>query len=272
MNTDPAPHRYRVVVNRAETPDTSTLTLRPVDAPLPAFLPGQFAMLYAFGIGEIPVSVSGRCGAGGLMHTVRAVGAVSRAVHDCPPGGFLGVRGPFGRPWTLPAPRDADVVVVAGGLGLAPLHPLVRHLRDHRVRYRSVAVLIGARTPDDLLYRAEYRRWRADGLDVRVTVDRPLPGWNGATGLVTALLTGLRPQPGRCAGYVCGPEVMMRPVVRSLATIGMPTSRVELSLERNMQCGTGHCGHCQLGPLFVCRDGPVVPATAAENLLAVREL
>ncbi|UWZ59846.1 FAD/NAD(P)-binding protein [Dactylosporangium aurantiacum] len=266
------PARYRVVDRSWDTADTVTVALEPVDEPLPVFRPGQFAMLYAFGVGEVPISVSGRYGAGGLLHTIRAVGATTRALCHAEPGHVLGVRGPFGHGWDLPAPAGADLVVVAGGLGLAPLRPVVRHAVACRDRYRGVAVLIGGRTPQDLLYPGEYESWRSAGVDVFVTVDRAAAGWTGHVGVVTALFDHLRGRPAETSAYVCGPEIMMRFAARGLTDRGVPADRVWLSLERNMHCGLGHCGHCQLGPLLLCRDGPVARFDAAGPLLMTKEL
>ncbi|GAA0717225.1 FAD/NAD(P)-binding protein [Dactylosporangium roseum] len=266
------PSRYRVVERTPETGDTVTLALEPVDEPLPVFRPGQFAMLYVFGVGEVPISVSGRYGVAGLSHTIRAVGATSGALCRAEPGGMLGVRGPFGRGWELPGPAGADLVVVAGGLGLAPLRPVIRHAIADRDRYRRVAVLVGARTPDDLLYPDEYDAWRAAGLDVFATVDRATTDWTGRVGVVTALSDRLDIRPADTVAFVCGPEIMMRFAARCLTGLGVPAGRVWLSLERNMHCGLGHCGHCQLGPLLICRDGPVVGYDEAGPLLSVKEL
>jgi anaerobic sulfite reductase subunit B len=265
------PSRYRVTDRLRETADTVTLTLEPIDAPLPAFRPGQFAMLYAFGIGEIPISVSGWDG-DRLIHTVRGVGAVSQALCDSPTGAVVGVRGPFGRAWAVPALAGNDVVVVAGGLGLAPLRPLIRHAVEQRGRYRTVTVFIGARTPADLLFPAEHERWRRGGLTVLTTVDRASAGWDGEVGVVTTLFNRLDVKPDQCSAFVCGPEIMMRFAARGLAARGVPADCVEVSLERNMRCGIGHCGHCQLGPLLICRDGPVADYAVAGPLLMAREL
>jgi NAD(P)H-flavin reductase len=266
------PARYRVVDRVVETADMATLALEPVDEALPVFQPGQFAMIYAFGIGEVALSVSGRHNAGGLLHTVRAVGATSRALFNARPGQMLGVRGPFGVGWPVPAPAGADVLVVAGGLGLAPLRPIIHHAIADRARYGSVTVLIGSRTPADLLYPDEYATWRAAELDVFTTVDHATGDWTGHVGLVTALFDRLRNRPAHTTAYICGPEIMMRFAARGLTDRGVPAGQVWLSLERNMHCGIGHCGHCQLGPLLVCRDGPVVPYDAAEPLLSTKEL
>jgi NAD(P)H-flavin reductase len=267
-----SPVRYRVVARSVETDDTATLTLEPVDEPLPFFRPGQFAMLYVFGIGEVPISIAGHSEVGGLLHTIRAVGATTMALFRLEPGDVLGVRGPFGIGWPVPAPEGSDVVVVAGGLGLAPLRPVVHHLAADRRRYGRVSVLIGARTPDDLLYRDEYQRWRAAGLDVLVTVDLADAGWSGDVGLVTGLFDQLTLRGTGTVAYLCGPEIMMRFCARDLIARGVPAGDTWLSLERNMQCGLGHCGHCQLGHLLVCRDGPVVSHDVALPLMTVKEL
>jgi NAD(P)H-flavin reductase len=266
------PLRYRVDSRQEDTEDTVTLVLTPVEQAIPVPRPGQFTMVYAFGVGEVPISVSGRAGATGIVHTLRAVGAVTRALHATRPGDVLGVRGPYGVGWFLPAPPGADLVVMAGGIGLAPLRPVIRHTIGHRDRYRRVAVLVGARTPADLLYPDEYEQWRAAGVEVRVTVDRAGGGWTGHVGVVTTLLDGLALDPATTTAFVCGPEVMMRFAARELVDLGVPAGAVQVSLERNMRCGTALCGHCQLGPLLVCRDGPVVGYDRAAPLMSVKEL
>ncbi len=270
MTMTPLP--YRIVERRQETTDTATLTLQPVAGAIPPPLPGQFSMMYAFGVGEVPISVSRLGGPVGLVHTLRAVGAVTRALHDASVGQVLGIRGPFGTDWGLPAPRHHDLVIVAGGIGLAPLRPVVQHALRERNRYRNVFVLIGARTPADLLYPGEYDVWRAGGADVRVTVDRAGVGWQGHVGVVTTLMGDLDLDPGAATGFVCGPEVMMRFAARGLIDRGVPRPAIRVSLERNMRCGVALCGHCQLGPLLVCRDGPVVGYDRAEPLMTVKEL
>ncbi len=264
------PVRYRVDSRRVETANTVTLVLMPVDAPIRTPRPGQFTMVYAFGVGEVPISVSGHEGSAGIVHTLRSVGAVTRALSTVECGAVLGVRGPYGTDWGLPA--GGDLVVMAGGIGLAPLRPVVRHAVEHRERYGTVAVLIGARTPADLLYPDEYDVWRAAGIEVQVTVDRADAGWTGHVGVVTTVLDGLGVDPAVTTAFVCGPEVMMRFAARALVDRGVPAAAVRVSLERNMRCGDALCGHCQLGPLLVCRDGPVVGYDRAAPLMAVKEL
>jgi NAD(P)H-flavin reductase len=266
------PLPYRVAARHQETADTMTLDLTARGEPIADPQPGQFCMLYAFGVGEIPISVSGRTPAGDIRHTIRAVGAVSAALCAARPGSALGLRGPLGQGWRLPAPAGTDVVVVAGGIGLAPLRPAIEHLLAHRGRYRRVTVLVGARTPADLLFARQYPDWQAAGAELRVTVDRTGAGWTGRVGLVTSLFDGVVVDPGRTVAYTCGPEVMMRFVARDLADQGVPPAAIDVSLERNMRCGAAWCGHCQLGPLIVCRDGPVVGYDRAGPLLAVKEL
>ncbi|MFI7317075.1 FAD/NAD(P)-binding protein [Streptomyces venezuelae] len=264
------PVAYRVVDRRAETADTVSLHLEPVGEPLPAFAPGQFAMVWAFGRGEIPLSVSALPPGGGLVHTVRSVGAVSEGVHGCGIGDVLGLRGPYGTGWELDKARRRDLLVVAGGIGLAPLRPLVRRAVADPEAYGRLNVLIGARTPDDLMARTEIAQWPT--AYTGVTVDRPGQDWTGHVGVVTTLVDRAHFTPDTTTAFVCGPEPMIRATARDLLHRGVPAERIRVSLERNMRCATGHCGHCQLGPLLLCRDGPVLSWSQVEPLLYVREL
>lgn len=266
------PRPYRVVSRVQETADTVTLALVPVDDPPMRFLPGQFDMLAAFGVGEVPISFSGGHD-GAVLHTVREVGAVTRALCAATPGTVLGVRGPYGTDWDLEGAEGADVVVVAGGIGLAPLRPAIEGLLARRDRYGRVAVVVGARTPDVLLFADDLHAWRSRfDVAVEVTVDVAAPGWQGDVGLVTELLPRLAVDPADTVAMVCGPEVMMRVVAEALVDRGVAPGRVRLSMERTMLCGIGHCGHCQWGPTFVCTDGPVFTLDRIADLLAVREL
>ncbi|MFC9926442.1 FAD/NAD(P)-binding protein [Streptomyces sp. NPDC127190] len=272
MSTVTPPLPYRVADTRDETGDTRSIELVPAGEGLVPFSPGQFAMIYAFGIGEVPVSASALRGRhGGLVHTVRAVGAVSTALYRLRPGDTVGLSGPYGTGWDLEAAADQDVLVVAGGIGLAPLRPVVHALLGRPAAHGRLAVLVGARTPADLVYRDETDCWR-NRAQVEVTVDRPGPGWQGAVGVVTTLLDRLDLHPEQTCALVCGPEVMMRHTARDLVARGLAPHRIQVSLERNMHCATGHCGHCQLGPLLLCRDGPVVGYDRVADLLLVREL
>jgi NAD(P)H-flavin reductase len=267
-----APAPFRVVRRRRELRDTWTLELEPVDGPPLAPRPGQFTMLYAFGIGEVPISVSGDT-KGPLVHTVRAVGAVTDAICASRPGSVLGVRGPFGNTWPVEAAAGSDVVIVAGGIGLAPLRPALHHVLRNRGRYGDVVLLYGSRTPADLLYAKELERLRGRfDLQVDVTVDNAEGGWRGKVGVVPQLIAGARFDEESTVALVCGPEIMMHFTARGLVERGVPEDRVYLSMERNMRCGVGHCGHCQLGPTLICRDGPVYRYDELMPLLAVREL
>jgi anaerobic sulfite reductase subunit B len=268
MTALPVPHR--VVSRQPETADTVTLRLEPVGAALPEFAPGQFAMVHCFGRGEIPVSVSSVQATGGLAHTVRSVGAVSGGLCAARAGDVIGLRGPYGTAWESGRARGADLVVVAGGIGLAPLRPLILAVLAEPEAYRRVNLLVGARTPADLIARGELADWKTSYTGVMV--DRPDRHWRGDVGVVTQLMGRAHFDPEDTWAFVCGPEPMIRAAARELAHRGIPRKRIRVSLERNMRCATGHCGHCQLGPLLVCRDGPVVDWADAEPLLSVREL
>lgn len=264
------PVPYRVTARCEETADTTTLTLTPDGPGLPPWRPGQFMMVYAFGVGEIPLSISGGdChGSGRIRHTVRAVGATSRAVQQAPVGTVLGLRGPFGRGWPDP-PAGHDIVVLAGGIGLAPLRPVVLAALNRPGR---LSLLVGARTPTDLSFTGELNAWREAAAQVLVTVDRAESGWTGQVGVVTELIGQARFDPAATTAYVCGPEVMMWRCAQALAARAVDADRIAVSMERNMQCGVAECGRCQVGPLLVCRDGPVVSYATASPLLATKEL
>jgi NAD(P)H-flavin reductase len=266
------PARYRVISREQETDDTFTVALAPIDEPIVEPEPGQFTMLYAFGVGEVPISVSG-CPRreGALRHTIRTVGATTQALCRLEPGSVVGVRGPFGVGWGLTRAEGSDVLIVGGGIGLAPLRPVIREVLAGRERFGRVAVLIGARTPDDLLFASEVEEWssRSD-VHVEIAVNAAPRGWKGNVGLVTTLLDGLPFAPSLATAFLCGPEVMIRVVARALVDAGADAERVDVSLERNMHCAIRQCGHCQLGPLFICNDGPVVTWATAAPLLAVR--
>ena len=270
-----APVPYRVRSRTVENADSVTLCLEPVEFALPVPAPGEFSMLHAFGVGEIAISVSGDPSStdATITHTIRSVGAVSAALCRAEPGSVLGVRGPFGTTWGLAEATGRDLVIVAGGVGLAPLRPVVLGALAARERYGRVIVIAGARTRGEFLYAGELESWQHDPrLEMHVTVDVPLQGWPGETGLVTEPLRALALQPGRTAAFLCGPEKMMQSSAQVLAANGVAEHDIRVSLERNMQCGIGWCGHCQLGPLLLCRDGPVVGYDVARPLMDVEEL
>lgn len=268
-----APVPYRVRSKVVENADSVTLYLEPVRTALAAPAPGQFMMLHAFGVGEIAISVCGLPSGGAITHTIRSVGAVSAAVCAAEPGTTLGVRGPFGTSWGLDTARGRDLVIVAGGVGLAPLRPVLLGALAQREHYGRVVLIAGARAERDFLYATELAAWQADPrLEVHQTVDVPIHGWLGETGFVTEPLRRLRLDPDRTTAFLCGPEPMMQHSAAALLEKGIAAQDIRLSLERNMQCGIAWCGHCQLGPLLLCRDGPVVGYDVAAPLLELAEL
>lgn len=258
-----------------EAPGVTTLWLSFADtarAESFSFRPGQFGMLYVPGVGEVPLGISGR-EAQSWSFTVRAVGNTTRALSALHVGDTLGLRGPFGSSWPLEHCDGHDVVLVAGGLGLPPLRPVIHELARHRQNYSRVTLIYGSRTPDTLIYAREYDDWSRGRIDVQTTVDRADLSWTGNVGVVPLLLDRLQPlEPERTIVFACGPEVMLRYTVRSAVVRGIPVEHVWISTERNMQCAIGLCGHCQLGPEFICKDGPVFRYDRIEPWLAVGDL
>lgn len=240
----------------------------------PGFEPGQFNMLAVFGVGEIPISISGPVSdSSKIIHTIRDVGPVSRALAALEPGAVLGLRGPYGAPWPVKAARGRDVVVVAGGLGLAPVRPILYELMENRDAYGKITLLYGARSPSEILFREELGAWRSRlDMGVEVTVDRAPEDWHGHVGVVTALLRAADFAHANTTAFVCGPEIMMRFAANGLTDLGVAATDIHLSMERNMQCGIGLCGHCQLGPYFLCKDGPVFDWATMKPLMRIKEL
>ncbi len=271
-----SPVPFRVSNVRRETWDSFTLELAPAagrERRFP-FAPGQFNMIYAFGAGEAPISISGDPGAPGrLVHTIRDVGVVTGALRRLKRGEYVGVRGPFGAGWPLEQAAGNDLVIVAGGIGLAALRSVILHVLADRARFGRVVLLYGARTPGDILYRNELEMWRARlGLDVQVTVDSGPSGWSGNVGVVTTLIARAFFDSAGALAMVCGPEVMMRFAAQELLGRGLAQDHIYLSLERNMKCGLGLCGHCQFGPHFVCKDGPVFRFDRIREIFGRREI
>jgi NAD(P)H-flavin reductase len=229
-------------------------------------------MLYAFGIGEVPISVSG-ARRGRLAHTIRAVGMVTDALCRLRRGAMVGIRGPLGTSWPMEQARGRDILVVAGGIGLAPLRLALLELQQRPADYGRIALLYGARTPADLLFGRDLERWRStSGLQVEVIVDSAPPGWQGDVGIVTALMRRAAVDPRSAVAMVCGPEVMMRFSVSELRRLGFSEDAIWISMERNMHCGVGLCGHCQFGPYFVCTNGPVFRFDAVAPIFGLKEV
>jgi len=268
------PRPYRVSSRRIETGDTVTLEMVPDDGKGLAFLPGQFTMVYVFGIGEVPLSISGTPrDAGTLVHTVRSVGAVTRAIVGLEAGDAIGVRGPYGTGWPVMEAAGRDVLLVAGGIGLAPLRPVLYEVMANRDRYGAVSLVYGSRSPSDLLFDDELHTWRSRfDMEIEVTVDRSDERWFGDVGMVTGLLPRVPFDPANTIAMLCGPEIMMKVVAGALGAGGLEAEAIYVSLERNMKCAIGFCGHCQFGPEFLCRDGPVVPYSRVADRLRVTGL
>jgi NAD(P)H-flavin reductase len=269
------PRMVRVQKRTRELPGHATLELVSTDdVPLPRYAPGQFTMLYVFGVGEIPVSISGDANdPSKLVQTVRSVGAVSEAVTQLKRGDLLGLRGPFGTAWPTHELAGQDVVVVAGGLGLAPLRPSIYHLLSRRDRFGKVVLLYGARGPEELLYRRQLESWRKRlDIQLEVTVDHAGADWRGHVGVVTKLIPRISVDVANATALVCGPEVMMRFTAAGLHDLGLPEDSIWVSIERNMKCAVGLCGHCQFAGLFACKDGAVVRYDRVRRLMGMREI
>jgi NAD(P)H-flavin reductase len=267
------PRMARVDRVRREGADIWTIEIAFEDAGF-AFAPGQFNMLYAFGIGEIAISISGDPATPRrLVHTIRAVGRVSEALTRLRAGDMVGIRGPFGRGWPVAEAYGSDVVVVAGGLGLAPLRPAIHHVLNERERYGRFVLLYGTRSPADILFARELERWRGRlDVDLGVTVDHAGGDWRGNVGVVTTLIPRRRFEPEQTVALVCGPEIMMRFAVTALLNAGLSERSIHLSMERNMKCAVGFCGHCQFGGSFICRDGPVYRYDQVRSLIDRAEI
>lgn len=258
-----------------ETDDTFTIELRAVNSGNDViFQPGQFNMVYVHGAGEIPISISGNPSSlDTLVHTTRAVGSVTKVMDRLRRGDIVGVRGPYGVPWPVDDARGMDVVLVAGGIGLAPIRPVVYALLARRELYGKVVLLYGTRGPDDILFRDELEEWRSRfDFDVFLTVDRAAGGWKGNVGVVPALIAKAPFDPSNTVAMICGPEIMMRFSTMELAKRGVAPDAMYVSMERSMKCGIGLCGHCQFGPVFVCKDGPVFAYTRVKHLLGIWEI
>jgi NAD(P)H-flavin reductase len=266
-----------IMIRRAiwETDDTFTLTLDMNDWKGDyAFLPGQFNMVYVHGMGEVAVSISSDPGKRStLEHTIHRVGLVTTALAQKKKGDYVGLRGPFGSRWPVDVARGKDVCIVSGGIGLAPLRPIIYTMLRHRSDYGRIIVMYGGRSPLDLLYRVELEKWDNNhDIETLVTVDRGDTSWKGYIGVVTTLFNYIELEARDTIAYVCGPELMMRYTVDELVSRGLPQDQVYLSMERNMKCAIGFCGHCQMGPTFICKEGPVYPLPRIRPLMDRKEL
>ena len=249
-----------------ETPTIKTFVLRP-QVPLP-FRAGQFVELTVPGLGEAPFTPSSSPSEERqLALTVMKVGRVTSALHRLESGATVGLRGPYGKAYPLDDFAGRDILIMGGGVGLAPLRSLLLALLKDRVRFGRIILCYGARTPADLLYRTQLDEWRSlDSLEVHLTVDKADESWHGKVNVVTATLDDVHLETSGAVSVVCGPPIMMRFATLAILRKGFAPGSIYLSMERNMSCGLGKCGHCRVGPYYVCRDGPVFQYAQLQNL------
>ncbi len=271
MRTHPA----RIIAIKEEAYAIATYQIEFEDPALKEayqFKAGQFNMLYLPGIGEAPISMSSDPATPQVIgHTIRYAGNLTRAISRLQVGDVIGVRGPYGSAWPLEQIEGDDLCIVTGGIGLAPLRPVIYHVLRHRERYGRVFLLYGARTPDDMLYEDEFESWKQQDIQIYLTVDRADPSWRGHVGVVPMLFYLLRLDPKKTTVLTCGPEIMIHFVIYEAMARRIPKERIYVSMERNMKCGVGICGHCQFGPHFVCKEGPVFPYAAIEPFFGVED-
>jgi len=267
------PKLYQVRTITNETSDIFTLALTAKDGGRGmAFLPGQFNMLYHFGFGEVAISISGDPAQQDvLVHTMRAVGSVTKRLRELKAGDEIGVRGPFGTPWPL-VKKECDVLMIAGGIGLAPLRPALVELAARKDQYKDITLLYGARNPDDIIFKKDLEHWQKQGINVETTVDNDNSSWQGHVGVVTSLIRQNVKKPKNTLVLICGPEIMYKFTMPELLGAKVDENNIFMNMERNMQCAVGFCGHCQFGPHFICKDGAVFPYTQLQHWLAIKEL
>ncbi|MDJ0921900.1 MAG: FAD/NAD(P)-binding protein [Henriciella sp.] len=259
---------------RPETETSVTLRVQAKSrSELDRFRPGQFAMLYVFGVGEAAISCCyDEADTDHLNFTVRSAGAISNALTQLKPGDMVGIRGPFGQGWPMDGVDGCDLVLMAGGVGLAPIRPVLHAVLEQQVQPVRTQLMYGARDPGDILYANKLPDWAQLGIDIQTIVDRSDAKWSGQVGLVTSLVTQADFEPKNTIAFLCGPEVMMRFSAYALVDRGVSSDRIWLSMERNMKCAIGHCGHCQFGKDFICRDGPVLRFDQIQSQLVTREI
>jgi NAD(P)H-flavin reductase len=266
------PREAEIVGRTQESPNTFSLDLRLTDGQPYDFAPGQFNMLYLYGAGEVPISIVADAQDSGLLtHTIRALGRITYGMAQLQVGDRIGLRGPYGRGWPMQRAEGRDVVVVTGGLGCAPSVSIVHYILARRERFGHLCILQGVKHTDDLIWRDQYDAWgQLPDVQILLAADVAEAGWRGHVGLVTALIHQLQLEPAQTVAMLCGPEAMMITAADSLHRLGLAPGDIYLSMERNMQCAVGHCGHCQIGADFVCRDGPVFAWPEISELLGVR--
>lgn len=275
MNANPyLPMEAEVVERVQETPSLFTLRLRFCDPDINAAyhsVPGQFNMLYLYGVGEVPISIVSDPGRDTLLdHTIRAVGRVTDGLAKLQPGDRLGIRGPYGRGWPLEMAKDKDVVILTGGLGCAPVVSAIKHVIHHRGDYGRLVIMQGVKHSDDLIWREQYEAWsKQANTQVLLAADIAGNNWPWMVGRVTGLLEQAEFDKTNCTVMMCGPEIMMKFSIQELLQREIPEQNIWVTMERNMQCAIGHCGHCQFGGAFVCKDGPVFSYPEIKPLFGV---
>ena len=272
------PEIWQIMSTQKENTDTFTIVLKSASGKKFESHPGQFNMLYAHGVGEVAISISGDTSKQDtITHTIRTVGAGTRALEKLKSGSSVGLRGPFGTTWPIDKAADKDVIIVVGGIGLAPLRPVIYHLassnQERSKRGLKTTIIYGSRSPDDQIFRDELTKWqKLPDWDFISTVDKPTPEWEGETGLVTKHFPASLKNPANTIVMSCGPEIMMSASAQKLKELGIPEENIYLSMERNMNCGIGLCGHCQTGPYFICKDGPVFSYPRIKRLMGIKEI
>ena len=257
-----------------ESPTIFTLHCRFTDLAIQEqfkFSPGQFNMVYLYGVGEVAISISSDPDEQHVIsHTIRALGRITKALQTLEKGDQIGIRGPFGRGWPLLKAVSKDVVIVTGGLGCAPTVSVINYIMARRNQYRNLKILQGVKHSDDYIFRKQYAKWQQmPQTEIHIAADAAGPKWPWSVGFVTDMIQSLKLDPKNTVAMMCGPEMMMRTAVNALVKLGLAEQQIFLSMERNMECGIGHCGHCQYGGLFVCKDGPVFAYPEIKELFSV---
>lgn len=264
-------HEYEIVEIKEESPSTFTIVMQRVDGEKTTFLPGQFHMVYVFGYGQCALSFSGDSKQQHITHTVRKVGCVTEALSRMHAGDRLLASGPYGTGWPLEEEGE-DIVLIAGGVGIAPLLPVLYHIAAHRERFGKVTVLYGAKEPSEILYQKEWPLFEKEGIQLHISVDRADTSWLGHVGVIPSLIKKVEGINANTKVFLCGPEVMLKFAVHELRKQEVSEENIFLSLERHMDCGEGLCGRCQLGPYLLCREGPILRLCDLAPYLYIKEL
>lgn len=271
---DYLPQEAEIIARIQESPTIFSLRLRLTNPEIQKnyqFLPGQFNMIYLFGVGEVAISiVSDPTEKNEFTHTIRCVGRVTRALEKLKIGDRIGIRGPFGRGWPLQLVKGKDIIVITGGLGCAPVVSVINYIIERIAEYKSLKILQGVKHSSDFIFASRYKEWfQMPKTEVFIAADHADPLWPWAIGRVTDMIEKLDIEPKNTIGMMCGPEVMMQVALQGLLKKNIPEDNLYLSMERNMECGIGHCGHCQFGGLFVCKNGPIFSYPQIKDLLGV---